>query len=392
MDDPRRVALDILYRVSSDGAYGNIGLLSADLSGLDRAFCTELIKGVTERRRILDHIISKYVTKKPDGKIYELLRLAVYQIIFLSRVPDHAVCDESVKIAKQLNRGSAGFVNAVLRSVCREKQSIIDSFSELPESVYFSVSDSIFALVKEQYPDEYKDIFNAFYERKPVFVRANTLKDTPYVDGVNENTDMNDIEKGLFFVQGLSSQTAVKALNAKPGMLVADLCACPGGKSFGAAIDMENKGRIISSDLHKNKLTLIEKGSKKLGIDIIETTPRDARVTDDTLVSACDRVICDVPCSGIGVMGSKAEIRYKNASDFSGLYPTQKAIFQNALLYLKVGGKAVYSTCTLNKKENGEIVHSVLKDNKNYVLLSEKTILPGKGYDGFYIAVIERVL
>lgn len=390
MSDPRRIALDILYRISASGAYSNIGLLSADLTGVDRAFCTELIKGVTERRRTLDHIIAKYVNKTPEGKIYDLLRMGVYQIIFLSRVPDHAVCDESVKTAKQINRSSAGFVNAVLRSVCREKESIIKSFPSLPESVYYSVSDSIFELIKRQYPAEYKEIFNAFYEKRPVCVRANTLKDTPYKDGVNDNTDMADIEKGLFFVQGLSSQTAVRALGAESGMTVIDLCACPGGKSFGAALDMGNKGRIISSDLHKNKLSLIEKGAEKLGIDIIETVARDARVTDESLIGSADRVICDVPCSGLGVIGSKPEIRYKNAADFGGLYPTQAKILGNALLYLKKGGRAVYSTCTINKYENGDIVHSVLNNKKDCRLVSEKTILPGNGYDGFYIAVIER--
>ncbi len=390
MSDPRKVALDILYRISSSGAYSNIGLLSADLSGIDRAFCTELIKGVTERRRTLDHIIARYVNKKPDGKITELLRMGVYQIIFLSRVPDHAVCDESVKTAKQINRGSAGFVNAVLRSVCREKENIISSLSSLPESVYYSVSDSIFELVKSQYPNEYKDIFEAFFEKRPVTVRANTLKDTPYVDGVNENTNMADIEKGLFFVQGLSSQQAVKALDAKPGMTVIDLCACPGGKSFGAAIDMKNEGRIISSDLHKNKLSLIRQGAEKMGITIIETAERDARVTDESLVGYADRVICDVPCSGIGVIGTKPEIRYKNALDFKGLYPTQEKILENALLYLKKGGRAVYSTCTVNKCENGDITNKVVKNKDGYRLVSERTILPGNGYDGFYIAVIER--
>lgn len=390
MSDPRKVALDILYRISSSGAYSNIGLLSADLSGVDRAFCTELIKGVTERRRTLDHIISRYVNKKPDGKITELLRMGVYQIIFLSRVPDHAVCDESVKMAKQINRGSAGFVNAVLRSVCREKENIILSLSSLPESVYFSVSDSIFELVKSQYPDEYKDIFEAFFEKRPVIVRANTLKDTPYIDGVNENTNMADIEKGLFFVQGLSSQQAVKALDAKPGMTVIDLCACPGGKSFGAAIDMKNEGRIISSDLHKNKLSLIQQGAEKMGITIIETLKRDARVTDGSLIGYADRVICDVPCSGIGVIGTKPEIRYKNASDFKGLYSTQEKILENALLYLKKGGRAVYSTCTVNKCENSDIINKVVKNKDGYRLVSEQTILPGNGYDGFYIAVIER--
>ena len=390
MSEPSRVAFDILYRISSSGAYGNIGLLSADLSGVDRNFCTELIKGVTERRRTLDHIISKYVNKTPDAKITELLRMGVYQIIFLSRVPDHAVCDESVKLAKQINRSSAGFVNAVLRSVCREKESIVKSLSSLPEPVCYSVSDSIYELIKSQYPKEYKDIFAAFFEKRPVSVRANTLKDTPYSDGVNEHTDMSDIEKGLFFVQGLSSQTAVKALDAGAGMTVVDLCACPGGKSFGAAIDMRNEGRIISSDLHKNKLSLITKGAQKLGITIIETVERDARVTDQSLIGVADRVICDVPCSGLGVMGTKPEIRYKNALDFEGLYATQEKILENALLYLKKGGRAVYSTCTINKRENEDITEKVLKSKEGYRLVSQKTILPGNGYDGFYIAVIER--
>ncbi|MBO5982196.1 MAG: methyltransferase domain-containing protein, partial [Clostridia bacterium] len=227
-------------------------------------------------------------------------------------------------------------------------------------------------------------------EKRPVSVRANTLKETPYIDGVNENTDMGDIEKGLFFVQGLSSQKAVKELNAQEGMTVVDLCACPGGKSFGAAIDMQNKGRIISSDLHKNKLSLIQKGAKKLGITIIETVERDARVTDESLIGVADRVICDVPCSGLGVIGTKPEIRYKNAADFDGLYATQAKILENALLYLKKGGRAVYSTCTINKRENDEIINKVVKNKEGYRLVSEQTILPGNGYDGFYIAVIER--
>lgn len=390
MDEPRRVALDVLYKISSSGAYGNISLLSTGLTGIDRAFCTELIKGVTERRRTIDSIISKYVSKAPKGKIAELLRLGVYQIIYLSRVPDHAVCDESVKIAKEISRGQSGFVNGVLRSVCREKEAILNGLSDLPLPVYYSVSDSIFQLVSSQYPQQYKQIFQSFFEKRPVAVRANTLKETLYKDGVNENTDMGDIEKGLFFVQGLSSQTAVKALEAKSGMTVIDLCACPGGKSFGAALDMQNKGRILASDLHNNKLSLIEKGAQRLGIDIIETCQRDARVADPSLFGIADRVICDVPCSGVGVIGSKPEIRYKDANEFSGLYPTQKKILENALSYLKRGGRAVYSTCTLNKKENEEIVHSVLEGQSEFCLLSEQTLLPGKGYDGFYIAVIER--
>ena len=390
MDKARSTALKILCRITASEAYSNIELKNADLSGPDRAFCTELIKGVTERRRTLDYIIRLFVSRTPDPVINEILRMGVYQILYLDRVPDHAVCDWAVNEARACRRQSAGFVNAVLRSVCRERESISHRLSDAPEAVIYSVSDSIFKLIKAQYPGEYKDILQSFFVRRPLCIRANTLKDTPYSDGVYPGADMRDLEKGLFFVQGLSSQEAVRALDARPGMDVIDVCACPGGKSFGAAIDMNNTGSILACDLHRNKLPLIEKGAKKLGISIIGTAARDSRISDPSLVSRFDRVLCDVPCSGLGVIGTKPEIRYKDAGDFAGLKDTQSDILGASAGYLRVGGKMVYSTCTVNRAENSEIVKVFLKSAPGYVLNTEKQILPSGTHDGFYYAVITR--
>ena len=207
----------------------------------------------------------------------------------------------------------------------------------------------------------------------------------------NSQKVIEKISDGNFYIQGLASQKAVKLLDAKPGHTVIDVCACPGGKSLGAAIDMQNKGHIYSFDLHKNKLPLIQKSAEMLGISIIETQVNDARRTVDSLIGTADRVICDVPCSGTGVMGSKPEIKYKSPDEFKGLYPTQKAIINSASKYLKVGGIMVYSTCSVNKIENEDNVRDFLENNNNFRLIEEKTYLPyGEEFEGFYTAKIIR--
>jgi 16S rRNA (cytosine967-C5)-methyltransferase len=199
------------------------------------------------------------------------------------------------------------------------------------------------------------------------------------------------IESGRFFVQGLASQKAVALLGAESGHTVIDVCACPGGKSLGAAIDMQNAGQIFSFDLHANKLPLIQKSASILGIDIIHTEKHDAKIAKDNLIGTADRVICDVSCSGTGVMGSKPEIKYKSPSDFSGLYATQRAIINSASKYLKVGGVMVYSTCSINKLENELVVSEFINQNPNFKLIEDKTILPfSDEKEGFYMAKIIR--
>jgi 16S rRNA (cytosine967-C5)-methyltransferase len=207
----------------------------------------------------------------------------------------------------------------------------------------------------------------------------------------NASGVIKKLEDGNFYVQGLASQKAVELLDAKQNHTVIDVCACPGGKTLGAAIDMKNEGRIYSFDLHKNKLPLIQKSAEKLGISIIKTEMHDARKVKEELVGVADRVICDVPCSGTGVMGSKPEIKYKSPDEFKGLYPTQRAIIDSASKYLKVGGIMVYSTCSINRFENENIVEEFLANNDGFSLIEQKTYLPfGEECEGFFTAKIKR--
>jgi 16S rRNA (cytosine967-C5)-methyltransferase len=197
---------------------------------------------------------------------------------------------------------------------------------------------------------------------------------------------------GFFFVQDEASQLCVKALDAKPGMRVLDACACPGSKSFGAAIDMQNEGFVMSCDLHRNKLSLVESGAARLGISILQTQERDARNTNEEWLSTFDRVLCDVPCSGFGVFAKKPELRYKAPNMSAALPDIQLAILKNASTYVKIGGKLVYSTCTLLPCENEENVSRFLDENNHFELKEQRTLYPDtNGTDGFFYAVMERV-
>ena len=205
-------------------------------------------------------------------------------------------------------------------------------------------------------------------------------------------TELYGFADGLFFVQDEASQLCVKALDAKPGMKVLDACACPGSKSFGAAIDMQNEGSVMSCDLHRNKLSLVESGAQRLGITILTTEERDARNTNEEWLGTFDRVLCDVPCSGFGVFAKKPELRYKNPEASAALPDIQLAILKNASSYVKVGGKLVYSTCTLLPTENDWNVDRFLKNNDDFILWDVRTLYPDTdGTDGFFYAVMERV-
>ncbi|MBO5869519.1 MAG: methyltransferase domain-containing protein, partial [Clostridia bacterium] len=295
---------------------------------------------------------------------------------------------------------------AVLRNVCRNKDSIIEKIENAEGHIKFSANSELFDMIKEQYPEDCDKIFTSFFGNSPMFLRVNTIKSDVEAVALKVNGEvihdtavlckrsqdaMKSLDSGEFYIQGLASQKAVSLLSAQRGQTVIDVCACPGGKSIGAAIDMNNEGKIYSFDIHKKKLPLIENTAKKLDISIITTDVQDARNTRNELIGIADRVICDVPCSGTGVMGSKPEIKYKSPSEFEGLYPTQKAIINSASKYLKIGGIMVYSTCSINQKENEEVIKEFLMNNSGYSLLHEETCLPfGDEKEGFYMAKIIR--
>lgn len=406
MDKARLAAFNAVKRVLG-GAYSNLINSFDGLTGIDRAFAESIALGAIERRITLEFVINSALRESTKQEVIYLLMTGLYQILYMDKVPDSAACDQTVFIAKKIFGASCGgFVNAVLRGICRNKEEIYSKIEQADGYIRYSVNEELYTLIKSQYPDDAERIFEAFFGKPSFAVRVNTLKCdsdsvAKKVDGVavgvktviceNPRKAIELIASGEYFVQGLASQKAVLLLDAQPGQTVIDVCACPGGKTLGAAIDMNNEGRIYAFDLHKNKLPLIQKNAQSLGVSIIETEVHDSRKLREELIGIADRVICDVPCSGTGVMGSKPEIKYKSPTEFEGLYPTQRAILDSGTKYLKLGGILVYSTCSINKKENEENIRRFLNENDGFKLLHEETCLPfNEEKEGFYIAKILR--
>ena len=429
----RQTALATLTRCDRDGSYSNLALDAAikagNFSPADRGLLTALVYGVIERRITLDYIIDRLSDRAPDkidSQVRNILRLGLYQLRYLDRIPTHAAINESVSLA---TRKTAGFVNALLRSYQRRCDEI--SLPKREEGLlnYLSVNYSfpipLCSRLVEIFGDERAErVLAAFAVQPPLTVRVNTLKHDREAlisllkkqgvsshpaslspDGVQLESaaPLHDgVENGLFFVQDVASQLCVKTLDAHPGDTIIDACCCPGSKSFGAAIDMNNSGRILCFDLHKNKLSLVEAGAKKLGISILETDARDSRTYDPTLVGIADRVLCDVPCSGFGVIAKKPEIRYKDPADSASLPDIQLAILENNCRYVKDGGILVYSTCTILPEENEKNIarflashpefspepffHSDIRANSGMM-----TFTPDQhGTDGFFVAKLRK--
>ena len=425
MSDPRKIAYDVLVRCSSAEQYSNIALDTAikraDLSSPDRGLLTALVYGVIERQITLDSIIDSLCDRKgeeisPD--VRTLLRLGLYQLAYLDRVPDHAAVNETVNMAGKRSRG---FVNAILRAFIRSGKEIPIPEKGKDPIRYLSIKYSFCEELCECFVAAFgmtrtEKLFAAFGETPDLTLRTNTLRISreELIEKIEEQgiralptkesdvgvrvcdrspvTELYGFADGLFFVQDEASQLCVKALDAKEGMRVLDACACPGSKSFGAAIDMQNKGEVISCDLHRNKLSLVESGAVRLGISILATEERDARHPNEEWLGTFDRVLCDVPCSGFGVFAKKPELRYKDPAASEALPDIQQDILKNASTYVKVGGKLVYSTCTLLPKENEENVSRFLDENNDFVLIEQRTLYPDTdGTDGFFYAVMERI-
>lgn len=433
----REAAFLSLLRIEKESRYSNLEtdltLKKQNLSDADARLYTRLFYGTLERKLTLDYILSKLTSKpleKLDREVTALLRLSAYQILYADRIPDSAAVNEGVELCKKYRKSAAPMVNAVLRRLIREREALAFPSEEKEPvaylSAFFSVSPDICALFLDRFGmEETKKLLAAMNETPPTALRVNTLKTSREalaerlrVRGILcEETalspcglkvraaisDLPELSEGLCFVQDEASQLCTAALNAQPGMTLLDLCACPGGKSFGAAMTMENSGKIVSFDLHANKLPLIEKGAERLGVSILSTAAADARVFLPEWEEKADRILCDVPCSGLGVLAKKPEIRYKDLAESEKLPQIQKDILDNACRYLKKGGRLIYSTCTLLRRENEEIVDGFLASHPDFeeapldlpgnlaAGASRLTLLPHiHGTDGFFIAAIGR--
>lgn len=429
----RQTALTTLSRCDRDGSYSNLALDAAikagNFSPADRGLLTVLVYGVIERRITLDYLIGR-LSSRPlatlDPVVRNILRLGLYQLRYLDRIPAHAAINESVSLAP---RKSAGFVNALLRSYQRKESELSLPTKENGLIPYLSVTYSFPEPLCARFVDIFgegkaEDVLSAFAAEPPLTVRVNTLRATRDAllaelaaagteaapcplspDGIRLNGAAplrEGIEEGRFFVQDAASQLCVRTLDARPGEVVIDACCCPGSKSFGAALSMNNEGRVICFDLHQNKLSLVEAGARRLGLSILETDARDSRTFDPSLVGMADRVLCDVPCSGYGVIAKKPEIRYKDPADSAALPDIQLAILENNCRYVKDGGVLVYSTCTLLPEENEGNIARFLARHPEFAPVpffhgdlaapaGTLTLTPDThGTDGFFIAKLRK--
>lgn len=410
MKNSRQIAFETLYKIFYDDAYSNIALDKA-LGNADsgKAFVTRLVYGVVERKITLDYIISRFCDKvKP--KVNIILRLGTYQLYFMDKVPANAAINESVEIAKNNGLGFySKLINAVLHKI-DENRIDVDSLSDL--SIRYSVPEHLIAMWNKAYgKDCVLDFLQSVNERAPIFAIPNTL----YVDSdellyelncegvqgevvgecvmITSSFDLSkskSFDNGLFHIEDLSCYNAVKELGIKENDVVLDICSAPGGKAFTSAEIMNNSGAVYAFDLHPHRVDLIKEGAQRLGLTSVNAKVNDALKFNKSIAKA-DKIICDVPCSGFGIIRRKPEIRYKDLDSIKRLPDIQYRILENSSKYLKRGGRLLYSTCTLNKRENEQVVERFVSNNNDFSVISSKTIFPTDcGGDGFFYSIIER--
>ncbi|MBR5535927.1 MAG: 16S rRNA (cytosine(967)-C(5))-methyltransferase RsmB [Clostridia bacterium] len=415
----REAALKTLYAVDKLGAYMNIALndiiSEMKLTELDAALCTTLVLGVERNRLFLDNIIANLSTvkiKKISPWILNILRMGIYSVRFMEKIPPSATINECVKLAKRYgHQKSAGFVNAVLRKTTTSGDFLPEEGTTEYLSVYHSYPEWIVRKWKKEGIKDIVKLLEAGNTPPPTYLRRNLLKgDFPIPEGIEKAPLGNNCyiytkggafhgsllqKQGYFSIQDAASQLAVEALDVKGGMEVLDLCAAPGGKSEYCAEIMGNEGRIISCDLYPHKTELIDKSCERLGITIVETRVNDAEKFNCEFEEKFDRVLLDAPCSGLGIIRRKPDIKWtKDARDCSALAQTQYRMLRHAMRYVKKDGILVYSTCTISRMENEQMVKTFLRENSNFELLPSDFIKDGyiqllpdvTNTDGFFIA------
>lgn len=438
----RLLAVKALSDINRNDAYANITLQDYiskhNLADLDRRFFTELVYGVVRRRNYLDAIIvhfAKRPLKKLSSMVVEILRLGIYQIIYMDKVPESAAVNESVKLAKKLTRGLSGFVNAILRSVIREQDSIgVEGLAsndiEVISFIYNIPLWLIDLWMGEFGRDKTEDLCAWFNQQPKLTARINTIlidipqcltllkeqgwdvsQDSNYKDIIYINSHRGSLEKSDAVIKGYitfmdkASMLVARLVNPQPGERVLDCCAAPGGKSMYMAALMDNTGSLISCDIHEHKIALMESNAQRLGISIVQTKVQDATDLPSAWKSYFDRVLVDVPCSGLGILQKKLDMRWrKDESTLLELPPLQLAILERAAMTVKEKGYLVYSTCTLNYRENEDVVEAFLQKHKEFSIVPVGTDFPLKSnngmittypptddMDGFFMVKMQRI-
>lgn len=437
--DAREVALLTLYACEKQGAWsdGHLkkAIRDAGLDSRDGALATRLCAGVLQNRMLLDFYISRFSTVKLENmepKILLVLRLGVYQLTFMDRIPPSAAVNTAVDIARKhsKNRKATGLVNGILRSISRQ-ECLPEPEGTLTERLAVKYSHPqwlVETFLTRLGEEETEALLAADNEAPPIYAHVNLLKTTKetlkarleeegvtvadhdwlpnalILSGTGDLERLPAFREGLFTIQDPAARAAVLAAGLKPGQRVLDMCAAPGGKSFAAAMDMEGRGEIISCDIHPHKQTLIERGAQRLGIDQISVRIQDGKEFFPEWERAFDAVIADVPCSGLGVIRKKPDIRYKDPAPLAGLPRVQSAILENAARYVRPGGVLIYSTCTVLEGENEAVVRAFCDKHIDFTMneftLPEPigtcsdgflTFWPHRhGTDGFFVAKLQR--
>lgn len=443
MENARLTALQALLRVDVEQGYSNLvlaqALKKANLEPRDAAFSSTLFYGVLERRMTLDSVIAQY-SKIPIRKIspdvLEILRMGIYQLCYLDKIPQSAAVNEAVKLTRSCKKEkAAGFVNGILRSFLRDGCAL-----RLPEgctpqerlSLEYSCPVWLIRMWQKHYGEQNtQQLLQSLSGRPPLTARLNLLRgpeeqllenltktgiQARVIEGIPGAVELEHtgaieknscFQRGDFHIQDLASQLCCLALAPQPGERVIDVCSAPGGKAFTLAELMQNRGELLAFDLYASKVGLIQEGAKRLGLSIIKAAVRDASKPDSSLPKA-DRVLCDAPCSGLGIIRRKPEIRYKTPDSLDSLPNLQYLILCSSAQLVREGGTLVYSTCTLNSKENSKVADRFLQEHPEFAPHPivfpagiqrnqwepehQCTLMPHlHGTDGFFISAFKRL-
>ncbi|BCJ85125.1 16S rRNA (cytosine(967)-C(5))-methyltransferase RsmB [Effusibacillus dendaii] len=408
----RDLALDVLLSVEEQAAYSNLALQSAlanhRLDPKDASLVTEIVYGTIQRLNTLDyrlHFFLKQPLAKLDGWVRNLLRMSVYQIDYLDRVPDFAVIHEAVEIAKRRNSRLAGFVNAVLRNLLRAGAAKFPSAEKEPTrhlSLLYSHPEWLLAEWVEQYGfEETTRILEANNGRPHLSLRANRMRGDREAlqtalqkrgiesalsevspDGIVLKTGVDiahlpEFQAGLCTVQDESSMLVALSVNPQPGMRILDACSAPGGKTTHLAECMNDDGEVVAVDIHEHKTKLVQHAAERLGLRSIRTEVGDAAELSAKWAQQFDAVLLDAPCSGFGVIRRKPDIKWrKTMSDVDAIHTTQLSLLRHAADAVKPGGVLVYSTCTIERKENQQIVRTLLEERSDFSIEPLDRYLP----------------
>lgn len=436
----REIALEILLDIELNKAFSNISIrkhIPDEIDSKDESLIRELVYGVLENKILIDEIISKsskIKIKKIHPKILGILRLGIYQIVFMDKIPSRAAVNESVNLAKKYgHKGTIGFVNGVLRSISRDKDTILN-FDNMDEAKYIAIRYSHPEFLVKKWIEDYgveftKELCEANNKRPELNIRVNTIKiskeklkeilsdkgfiirdgkyakDCIIIENPHRITDLDEYKNGLFTIQDESSILVGQFINPDENSLVLDACSAPGGKSTHLGQLMNNKGKIISRDIYSHKINLVEDNAKRLGIDIIETQEYDALELDNSLVNKVDYCLLDAPCSGFGLIRRKPEIRWnRDENDLDSLVKLQYKLLNTVKNYVKPGGFLIYSTCTINREENIDQIMKFIDENPEFSMVNMEECVENKvnldtlrngyiqifpnihGTDGFFIA------